>query len=151
MQPLTLPKWNIDLFADVYTLAVDLNHKDGIDQILRLMAELHPAMPEIPIAQALQMMKSRDFLGARLLLEKVETAHPRNAQIKALLAWTLYMQQERSWKSYAEDAMALPLDHTASVLVETISRITNTPIRGLHAAAGDPSPAFDVPITGLAC
>ena len=151
MPPPTLPKWSVELFADVYTIAVDLNHKEGIDQLLRLMAELYPAVAEVSIAQALQMIKARDFLNARTLLEKTETAHPRNAQVKALMAWTLYMQRERSWEAYAEEALALPPDRTATVLVEMMARITNMPIQGPRDAVAEPSRDPDMPFTGLAC
>lgn len=150
-----LPKWQTDLFAAVYSLATEIAPRADVAAVLKLMSAAHPNLPQLAAAEARILIHAGDFTGARSLLERAERSHPANAVIKAMLAFSLFVQQDGLWEAYAEEALALPSDAAARGIVDALEGASGKQIRRPAAGASNDAwpgnPLSMVPPMGLAC
>lgn len=151
MSTLKLPKWQIKIIVEMYSLANKHGTVGDVACLVDMMARACPGIPEVIAAQARIMMCQRDYISARDLLMASESRHPTNAVIKALLSFCLFNLRESVWEAYAEDTLALPHDDIAQTIIETIAALSNTQLRGSRSAPAAASESFVVPIMGLAC
>ena len=151
MSTLKLPKWQIKIIVEMYSLANKHGTVGDVACLVDLMARACPGIPEVIAAQARIIMCQRDYLGARELLVRSEAQYPDNAVIKALLAFCLFNLRDSVWESYAEDTLALPHDEIAQAIIETIAALSNKQLRSSRSAATSTSESFVMPMMGLAC
>ena len=150
-----LPKWQTDLFAAVYSLASEIAPRNDVATVLKLMSAVHPNLPQLAAAEARILIHGGDFAGARSLLERAEHKHPTNAVIKAMLSFTLFVQQDGLWEAYAEEALALPTDAAARGIVDALEAASGKQIRKPSTSASNDTHGGShlsmVPPMGLAC
>jgi len=148
-----LPKWQTDLFAAVYSLATDVAPRADVAAVLRLMAAVHPNLPQLVAAEARLLIHAGDLSGARALLDRGEAAHPSNAVIKAMLSFCLFVQQDGLWEAYAEEALALPHDAAARGIIDALEAASGQQVRvrAADAPAQSGSHLSMVPPMGMAC
>jgi hypothetical protein len=153
----SLTRRQLAILAEVFRLAGALDAKSGPDValVLRVLASARPNVPQIAAAEARLRLQARDFIGARNLLEDAERASPASALIKAMLAFTLFMQGDGLWHAYAAEVRALPVDESAKAIVVAIERAGRSEpdpeIDAPDAGAGEPGPTAWMPAIGLAC
>jgi hypothetical protein len=121
-----LPHWHVELLAESYSLAVSLGHHNDARAILDVLAKIGPDAQPILLAQSIDFFQQRDFSSSRALLERADAAEPGSALVKALLAWTLYMQRDGLWVLYATESRALSPQSTATMLNDALDRATGS-------------------------
>jgi thioredoxin-like negative regulator of GroEL len=146
-----LPKWQTDLFAAVYSIASEIAPRNDVATVLKLMSAVHPNLPQLAAAEARILIHAGDFSSARSLLERTEHKHPGNAVIKAMLSFTLFLQKDGLWETYAEEAIALPADAAARGIVDALEAATGKQIRKASNDAHGAGPVSMFPPMGLAC
>jgi len=151
MPTLKLPKWQIKIIVEMYSLANKHGTVGDVACLVDMMARACPGIPEVIAAQARIMMCQRDYISARDLLMASESQHPANAVIKALLSFCLFNLRDSVWEAYAEDTLALPHDDIAQAIIETIASLSNKQLRGSRTASAAASESFVMPMMGLAC
>lgn len=151
MSTLKLPKWQIKIIVEMYSLANKHGTVGDVACLVDLMARACPGIPEVIAAQARIMMCQRDYIGARDLLVASEARHPTNAVLKALLSFCLFNLRDSVWEAYAEDTLALPHDDIAQAIIETIAALSNKQLRGSRTEAATSGDSFVMPMMGLAC
>jgi len=150
MSNLKLPKWQIKIIVEMYSLANRHGTVGDVACLVDLMARACPGIPEVIAAQARIMMCQRDYVGARDLLLASEARHPTNAVLKALLSFCLFNLRDSTWESYAHDTLALPTDDIAQAIIDTLAALSNKPLHGSRAEPVSTSDTFVMPM-GLAC
>lgn len=154
MSNLKLPKWQIKIIVEMYSLANKYGTVSDVTCLVEAMSRACPGIAEVTAAHARILMCQRDYVGARDLLMKSHDLHPANAVLKALLAFCLFNLRDSVWEAYAEDALGLPHDEIAHAIIRTISELSNKQLRGsAEMCATSPSATadFTIPMSGLAC
>ncbi|CAM4007381.1 HrpB1 family type III secretion system apparatus protein [Bordetella muralis] len=152
MAPPSLPKDCMRVIAAIHLLSDKYGATDDTAKILAVMAAAAPDRPEIAVAQARNMLVSRDYAEARSLLDRVETKNPDNAMIKAMLALCMYIQQDGMWETCAEEALALPDSNAISRgIIDTLAKRSGQPLRGLSKEDASEPVARHHHVPGLVC
>jgi Bacterial type III secretion protein (HrpB1_HrpK) len=113
----TLPRELMHVFCDL----LSTSHKDDdVSAIVNLMRFVRPADVGLVVTQALQKLRSLDFLAARAFIEDAERQFGDQADFKALMALCLHMQNDPLWHSFANEARNMPDNAQALELIQVI-------------------------------
>jgi thioredoxin-like negative regulator of GroEL len=118
-----LPEVIKNLFADTFVMGNELQLTEDTLPVLKLLRHVLPRLNELAQAEAWQLMQTRDYVGARQLLEEVDANGGGTANVKASLAACLFFQGDRLWNSYANEVRELPEDADAMRIVDSIEAV----------------------------
>lgn len=147
-----LSQERLRIIAALHLLSDKYGTLEDTARILSVMAAVAPDRPEIAVAQARNLLYSKNYAEARLLLNRAEEKHPRNPVVKAMLALCMYIQQDSLWETYAEDTLGMPDNNAISRgIIEALAKSSGQTLRGMPTEADAAPQQPYQPAMGLVC
>jgi hypothetical protein len=115
----------VNMFIDLFLLGNQQKAHEDTTTIVRLIKLARPSEYNLAVIEGWQLIGSKDYVGARQLLEEADMSNPGTPMFKALLAFCLMLQGESVWQSYALEVNNLPPHEDALAVVRALEELSD--------------------------